>query len=328
MSTLSDVLVLAGGLDYERDVSLRSGRRVVDALRHVGVRAQMADVDESLVPRLIDSPPDAVFLALHGAAGEDGAVRGVLELLDVPYAGTTSAAARLSWDKPSAKLTAREAGLDTPEWVALPHSTFRELGAQRVMERIIERLGLPLMVKPAQGGSSLGCDIVEAPDELPRAMIGCFAYGNVALVERFVRGTEVAISIIETDDGPAALPAVEIAANDGAYDYTARYTAGMTSYHVPARLDDESSERVSRFAVAAHRALHLRDFSRVDAIVDHAGRPQFLEVDISPGVTDTSLFPMAVEASGRDLGEVCRQLLMRAVDRYATVGSDDEPDIA
>lgn len=327
MSTLSEVLVLAGGLDYERDVSLRSGRRVVEALRSVGLRAQMADVDESLVPRLMDTPPDAVFLALHGAAGEDGAVRGVLDLLDVPYAGTTSAAARLSWDKPSAKLTARASGLDTPEWVALPHSTFRELGAQRLMERIIERLGLPLMVKPAQGGSSLGCDIVESPDELPRAMIGCFAYGNVALVEQFVRGTEVAISVVETGEGAHAMPAVEIAASDGAYDYTARYTAGMTSYHVPARLDEETSEKVAQYAVAAHRALHLRDFSRVDAIIDEEGRPQFLEVDISPGMTETSLFPLAVEAAGRDLGEVCKDLLLRALRRTGA-GPKDEPPAA
>nr|BFE66943.1 hypothetical protein GCM10020092_002440 [Actinoplanes digitatis] len=150
------VLVLAGGLSYERDVSLRSGRRVLDALRAAGLSAELRDADVSLLPALQADPPSAVVIALHGATGEDGSLRGVLDLCGIPYVGSGARASRLAWDKPSAKAMLREAGIPTPDWVALPHDRFSELGAVAVLDRIVERLGLPLMVKPAQGGSGLG----------------------------------------------------------------------------------------------------------------------------------------------------------------------------
>jgi D-alanine-D-alanine ligase len=309
------VLVLAGGLSYEREVSLRSGRRVLDALRGAGVDAEIRDADVSLLPALEADPPSAVIIALHGATGEDGSLRGVLDLCGVPYVGCDARAARLAWDKPSAKAVLREAGIPTPDWVALPHDRFSELGAVAVLDRIVERLGLPLMVKPAQGGSGLGAAVVRDAAELPAAMVGCFAYDSTALVERYISGVDAAVSIVDTGHGPSPLPVVEIVPHSGVYDYAARYTAGLTTWHVPARLDPAVDSRAASTALAAHTALGLRDLSRVDLIVDEMGEPHVLEVNVAPGMTETSLLPMAVQAAGRDFGELLTALVRQAADR-------------
>lgn len=314
---LGRVVVLAGGLTYERDVSLRSGRRAVDALKSVGTEAILADADGELLSLLSVVAPSAVLIALHGGSGEDGAVRGVLECAGVPYVGTTPAASRLAFDKPSAKELLRRGGYTTPDWVAVPHTTFRELGANAVLDAIVSRLGLPLMVKPAQGGSALGATAIRNADELPAAMVTCFSYGPTALVEKFVTGVEVAVTVVETDgaDSARALPAVEILAPAGNYDYAARYTAGETDFHVPARLSPDAVGKVAELALAAHRILGLRDLSRTDAIVSDDGVVNFLEVNVSPGLTETSTLPMAAAAAGLDLGLLYRQWLRNAARR-------------
>jgi D-alanine-D-alanine ligase len=312
-----DVLVLAGGLSYERDVSLRSGRRVLDALRSAGLDAALRDADATLLPYLQADPPAAVVIALHGATGEDGSLRGVLDLCGVPYVGCDARASRLAWDKPSAKSMLRERGIRTPDWVALPHDRFSELGAVAVLDRIVDRLGLPLMVKPAQGGSGLGAAVVRDAAALPAAMVGCFAYDSTALVERYVPGTDVAVSVMDVGDGPQALPAVEIVPRDGVYDYAARYTAGLTTWHAPARLASATAATVASAALATHGALGLRDLSRVDLIVDESGEPYVLGVNVSPGMTETSLLPLAVQAAGWDFGKVLATLVGRAAARAA-----------
>lgn len=315
MSDLGRVVVLAGGLSHERDVSLRSGRRVAEALRSVGVEVSVRDADATLVAALRDDPPTAVFPTLHGTTGEDGSLRDVLELLDLPYVGARPAACRLSFDKPTAKTVVAAAGLRTPESVALPQATFRDLGAGQVLELLVARLGLPLFCKPARGGSALGTAVVRAAEQLPEAMVGCFAYGDAALVERYVEGTEVAVSVVDTGSGPVPLPAVEIVPDSGVYDYQARYTAGMTEFFVPARLPDEQAAAVAEVAVTAHRELGLRDLSRTDMIVDEAGVPWFLEVNVAPGLTETSLLPQAAVEAGLDLGALYRDLLHGAATR-------------
>jgi D-alanine-D-alanine ligase len=315
-----NVLVLAGGLSYEREVSLRSGRRVLDALRSAGVDAELRDADATLLPSLVADPPDAVVIALHGATGEDGSLRGVLDLFDVPYVGPDAQGARLAWDKPSAKAALREHGIPTPDWVALPHDRFSELGAVAVLDRIVQRLGLPLMVKPGEGGSGLGAAVVREAAELPAAMVGCFAYDSTALVEQHVAGMDVAVSVVDLGDGPQALPPVEIVPRNGVYDYAARYTAGLTTWHTPARLDQEAAARLSRTALAAHTSLGLRDLSRVDLIVDADGNPHVLEVNVSPGMTETSLLPMAVQAAGLEFGKLLVTLVTRAAARRGATG--------
>ena len=305
------VVVLAGGLTFEREVSLSSGTQVAEELTRAGVDAELRDADSELLPGLAAAPADAVFIALHGATGEDGSLRAVLDLAGVPYVGSPAAACRLAWDKPAAKSVVRSAGGTTPDWVALPHSTFRELGAGAVLDLIVARLGLPLMVKPASGGSALGVQKVARVEDLPAAMVSCFAYGDTVMVERFVEGTELAVSVVDLGDGPQALPAVELAPASGVFDYTARYTPGLTEYHTPARIPDDVAARAAELAVTVHRELGLADLSRTDAIVDAEGQVHFLEVNVSPGLTETSMFPMAVEAAGHDLGELLAALLTR-----------------
>lgn len=309
MSDLGRIVVLAGGLSHEREVSLRSGRRVSDALLDIGADVELRDADADLLPALTADPPAAIFPALHGAAGEDGAIRDILDLLDIPYVGASPDACRIAFDKPAAKSVVRAAGLATPASVALPREIFHDLGADKVLERVGERLGFPLFVKPSQGGSALGAGIVRRSDDLPGAMIGCFGYGEVALIERYVEGTEVAVSVVDFGHGPEALPAVEIVPDGAAYDYAARYTAGRTQFFTPARLSGEASRAASEAAVTAHRALRLRDVSRTDMIVDPDGVVQFLEVNVAPGMTETSTLPMAAEAADVELGSLCRDFL-------------------
>ena len=312
--------VLAGGLSYEREVSLRSGRRVLGALRRAGVDAVQLDADAQLLSHLADLAPDVVFIALHGSAGEDGALRDVLDLLGLPFVGSTASACRLAWDKPCAKSALAAAGIRTPASVALPHTTFRELGAAALLERLVDRLGLPLMVKPTQGGSALGAHAVHRPEELPAAMVSCFGYGDTALVERFISGTEVAVSVIDAATGPEALPAVEIVAADGVNDYRARYSPGMSTWHAPARVPDDVAADLTKVALRVHEVFGLRDLSRVDAIVDGDGRVHVLEANVSPGMTETSLLPLAVETAGLDLAELCRELVERAAARSPAIG--------
>ena len=309
------VLVLAGGLSHERDVSLRSGRRVGEALRDRGFEVEVRDVDSTLLASLRDDPPACVLPLLHGATGEDGAIREVLELAGIPYVGSGPAASRVAFDKPVAKTVVAGAGIATPDCVVLPHETFRELGAAAVMQAMAERLGLPLIVKPARGGSALGCTVVRAVEDLPSAMVDAFAYGDTALVERFVEGEEVAVGVYDDGEGPRALPIVGIVPDGGVYDYTARYTAGSTEFTVPAELSDEVAAACTDVALRAHRALGLRDLSRTDLIVDAEGTVWFLEVNVAPGMTETSIVPLAVEASDVELGELFGRLVRAATAR-------------
>ncbi|WPF82395.1 D-alanine--D-alanine ligase [Sanguibacter sp. 4.1] len=312
------VLVLAGGLSHERDVSLRSGRRVAEALRSANVDVSVHDVDADLLPALSQTRPDVVWPLLHGASGEDGSIRDVLDLLDVPYVGTGPRASRIAWSKPVAKSVVARAGLDTPDYVTLPQSLFRELGAQAVMAAVVDKLGLPLVVKPSRGGSALGVSLVRSATDLPQAMVSCFAYGDVALIERAVEGIEVAASVVETSEGLRALPAVEIV-TEGPYDYDARYNPGRTEYFAPARLTSAQAEAVGATAIAAHEALGLRHISRTDLILQPDGTIQFLEVNVAPGMTETSLLPQAVVASGWALPALYRSVVENALPAPASV---------
>jgi D-alanine-D-alanine ligase len=318
IGTLPTVVVLAGGLSHERDVSLRSGRRVSQALRSRGVEVVESDVDSSLLPRLTDLPGAVVFPVLHGETGEDGALREVLELLEVPFVGSVGSACRVAFDKSIATTVIADAGLATPRQVALPHEIFRELGAQALVRALGEQVGFPMMVKPSRSGSALGCSKVSQPEQLPSAMVGAYAYGPVAVVEHFVEGREVAVAVVDCGEGPTALPIVEIRPDSGVYDYTARYTAGATRFLCPAELDDDIAQRCSALALRVHDVLGLRDLSRTDMIVTDAGDPVYLEVNVSPGMTETSSVPLAMEAAGWSLGQMCADLVRVAADRTET----------
>lgn len=302
------VAVLAGGVSLERDVSLRSGRRMTDALVERGVAATLVDVDATLLTRLDEGHYDVAVVALHGASGEDGTVAALLELAGLPFTGAGSLASALAWDKPIARGLYARAGLAVADGVTLSQRAFRELGASAVVDRVAATLGLPLVVKPANGGSSLGVTNVEDAAALPAAIVTALSYADAALVERRVVGTEVAVAVL---DG-RALPAVEIVPRGGTYDYAARYTVGATDFHVPARLADEVLGACADAATRAVRAIGARHLVRVDLIVDADGVPVVIEIDTSPGMTETSLAPMAAAAAGIPFDELCRTLVALA----------------
>ena len=307
------IMVLAGGISHERDNSLKSGRRVADALTEYGASVELREPDENLLANIKKDKPDVIWPVLHGATGEDGALRDILALTGVPYVGATPDAARLAWDKSIAKILVREHGILTPPSVTLPKDIFRELDAESVLKAVGSSLSMPLVVKPARSGSAQGVTMVKKLDQLSRAMVDAYVYCDVAIVEKMVEGTELAISVIDLGAGPIALPAVEIEPLDGHFGYQERYTAGETNYYVPARLSKSVAEKAAAMAIGAHTALGLRHLSRIDMIVDKKGTPWFLEANVLPGLTETSLLPQAVLAAKHSLGEVYHSLAEAAL---------------
>lgn len=311
----SRVLVIAGGLSPERDVSIRSGRRVVEELRASGFEAAVVDIDSGLLPLLLEDPSACAFPLVHGVAGEDGSLQEVLQAVDTPFVGSDAAACRRAFDKAIAGSLISEHSILVPKSVALPQSMFRDIGAGVLLDSLTQQLGLPLIIKPNRGGSALGVSVVDSAEALPAAMVAAFAYSEVVLIQQFIPGTEVAVGVIEVDAGPVALTPVEIVPDSGLYDYSARYTAGTTEFFIPARLPEAVLEKAAETAAAAHRILGLRDWSRSDLVVDPDGNVWFLEVNVAPGMTETSLFPMSVAASGLQLGDVLTALVKRATTR-------------
>lgn len=298
------ILVLAGGISHERDISLKSGRRVADALTDAGATVIFREPDESLFENILADKPDVIWPTLHGASGEDGSLRDILALSGVPFVGAAADGARLAWDKSIAKILVQRAGIQTPPSLTLPKETFRELNAEAVLSQVAKHMAFPVVVKPARSGSAQGVTIVSDATHLNRAMIDAYVYCDVAIIEKFVEGTELAISVINEGAGPIALPAVEIEPTSGRFGYDERITAGETNYYVPARMDQAILERAAKVAIRVHEELGLRHLSRVDLIVDAAGVPWFLEANVAPGLTETSLLPQAIVATGTSLASV------------------------
>jgi D-alanine-D-alanine ligase len=308
-----DVLVLAGGISHERDISLRSGRRVADGLSAHGHRVTVREPDAALLRSIRELEPDVVWPVLHGASGENGALRALLQAAQVPFVGADAEAARLAWLKPVAKTIVARAGVHTPRSITLPTETFRELGAASVLAALGDAITSPLVVKPAEGGSAQGVTYVDSAEDLPSALVNAYTYTDVALIEHRITGTEIAVTVLDTGAGPEALPAVEIVPLEGRYTFEARYNAGETRFFTPARLTDAAAAEAARVAVTAHEALGLRHLSRVDLIVDAEGTPWFLEANVLPGLTETSLVPLAIEAAGFDTGAVYAGLAAQAI---------------
>lgn len=315
MSTPLTIAILSGGISHEREISLRTGRRVADALTERGHSVTLIDPDADLFSRLDALAPNVVWPALHGSSGEDGALLGLLAAHGLPYVGSAASAARLAWSKPIAKTIVNRAGVATAESLTVTREAFRELGAANVLALVTRALGTHLVVKPSHGGSAQGVTIVSETDGLPRAMVDAFTYHDVAIVEKFIDGTEVSATVIDLGDGPRVLPLVEIVPLAGSYSFEARYTAGETTFFAPARLTADALRTTEAAALSAHAALGLDDMSRIDLIVDQLGVPYFLEANTLPGLTETSSAPLAIEAAGFEAGEVYEKLAMRACVR-------------
>jgi D-alanine-D-alanine ligase len=306
------VVVLAGGISHEREVSLRSGRRVADALTEAGHHVTIVDPDAQLFSYLNREKPDVVWPAVHGASGEDGALLDLLEANGTSYVGPVGSSARLAWNKAVAKTLVGRAGVDTPLSITLPREAFRELGAAAVLDVVPMQLGHDLVVKPVHGGSSQGVSLVASIESLPRAMVDAYTYSDLALIEQRVYGTEVAVTVVNEGNGAYALPVVEIVPSAGFYSFEARYNAGETTFFTPARLSDSVLASVADCAVAVHETLGLDYISRIDFIVSESGSPIFLEANSLPGLTETSSAPLAMSASGRDAVSLFEALVRRA----------------
>jgi D-alanine-D-alanine ligase len=303
------VAVLKGGRSLERGVSLRSGARVEDALERLGHEVLPLEADGDMVKQLVANRPEIAFVAMHGPGGEDGTAQELLEILGIPFTGPSVAACARCIDKVLAKHELRAAGIPTPDWFAFNETAFRELGAADALGGLEERLGFPLVVKPSRGGSALGIKFAENWFDVPEALVSAFSYDDRVLLERFVDGRELAVSVL----GNEPLPVVEAIPQAGdSYDFEARYEIGRTSFVCPAELSEAESSAVVESALGAYRALGCSGFSRVDLILAAAG-PQVLEVNAIPGLTDTSLLPQAAEAAGMSFEQLVERILELAL---------------
>jgi len=313
VSAMPRVLILSGGISHERDISLKSGRKVADGLTSHGMSVDLRDPDGTLIEHLRDHPPEVVWPVLHGASGEDGALRALLEMLGIPFVGSSANASRIAWNKPVAKSLVERAGVASPPSITLSRDAFRELGAESVLETVTSAFELPLIVKPAQGGSAQGVSWVDSAEDLRKAMVHAFTYSDIALIEKRIVGVEVCVPIIDTGDGARAIQAVEIEPLSGHYDFEARYTAGATRFYTPPRLDPAVIESLSALALESFSALGLRHLARVDFIVDPSGKPWFLEASTMPGLTETSSTALALDAAGYDVGGIYGALVDAAL---------------
>lgn len=314
---MSHVAILTGGRSLERQVSLKSGARVEDALRRLGHDALTVDVGPDLVENLTNARPDVAFIALHGRDGEDGAVQELLELIGIPYTGSAPAACMRCWDKVLAKHAMVDAGLPTPEFFAFGQTAFDELGAAQALPAIEQLLAFPIVVKPASQGSALGIRVARTAEEVPSAIVAAFSYDTRVLLERHVAGRDLAVSVIDGPSGPVALPVVEaIPHADDFYDFEARYSIGRTTYACPAELPEPTAERAKSLALGVFALLGCAGVARIDLMLAaDSGELAVLEANAVPGLTDTSLLPMAAEAAGISFDELIQRLLDLALSR-------------
>jgi D-alanine-D-alanine ligase len=309
---MSKVAVLKGGRSLERQVSLRSGARVEDALGRLGHEVVPIDVGSELIARLRAAQPELAFIAMHGRDGEDGTVQELLEILGIPYTGSGVLACSRAIDKVLAKHLMLEAGLPTPDFFAFNETAFRELGAADALAAIEERLEFPLVVKPSSQGSALGIRFARSAADVPAALVAAFSYDSRVLLERHIAGRDLAVSIL--DDEP--LPVVEaVPRDDEFYDFEARYEIGRTDFVCPADLPAGITEAAQELALRTYRLLGCSAFARVDLMLDAAGELTILEANPIPGLTETSLLPQAAEAAGISFDALIERILELAPAR-------------
>ena len=308
--------MLKGGRSLERQVSLRSGARVEDALERLGHEVVGIDVGHDLIRRLREEGPDAAFVALHGRGGEDGTVQELLEILALPYTGSGVLACSRATDKVLTKHLLLEAGIPTPEFFAFTQTAFRELGAAEALPAIAARLDFPIVVKPSSQGSALGIKFAGTPGDVPAALVAAFSYDGRVLLERHVEGRDLAVSVLDGAAGPEALPVVEaVPREEDFYDFEARYEIGRTAFVCPAELPAGVTDRAQELALSCHTLLGCSGFSRVDLMLDASDELYVLEANPIPGLTETSLLPQAAEAAGITFDQLVGRILALAFER-------------
>jgi D-alanine-D-alanine ligase len=312
MSQAKKVAVLKGGPSLERQVSLRSGAHAQEALVRLGHDVLALDVGPELIPQLRAAQPDAAFIALHGREGEDGTVQALMEAIGLAYTGSGPAACARCTDKALAKHLMREAGVPTLDFHVLREESIKHLGAAAAVADIEAAIGFPLVVKPARQGSALGVKFARSSEQLPGAMVGAFSYDDKILLERYVKGRDLAVSVL---DG-VPLPVVEaLPREEGFYDYESRYEIGMTTFECPAQLEQRTTARAQELALEVYRLLGCHGVARVDLMLAEDGEPWVLETNVVPGLTETSLLPQAADAAGISFDELTARVLAGAWTR-------------
>ncbi|MBV9311007.1 MAG: D-alanine--D-alanine ligase [Solirubrobacterales bacterium] len=314
---MTKVAVLKGGHSLERQVSLKSGARVQDALERLGHEVVSVDVAGDLVQRLEADRPDIAFVSLHGRDGEDGTVQELLEVMGIAYTGSGVSACIRAADKVLAKHAMLDAALPTPDFFAFNETAFRELGAAQALPAIEQRLQFPIVVKPASQGSALGIKFARTPADVPGALVAAFSYDRKVLLERHVPGRDLAVSIIEQDGVPETLPIVEaVPEQEDFYDFEARYEIGATKFLCPAELDDAVATRAAEIALDVYKLMGCSGFARVDLMLEQeTDHLLVLEVNPIPGLTETSLLPQAADAAGLTFDGVIERILAAADQR-------------
>jgi D-alanine-D-alanine ligase len=304
------VAVASGGRSLEREVSLRSGGRAADALAALGYDVTVLDPDARFVRRIRELRPDFVFVAMHGRGGEDGTLQDLLEILGVPYTGSDVHASGRCLDKHSFKQLMQAQGLDTPEWHSFNREAFSEFGAAESLDQLAEQLGLPFVLKPARQGSSLGIKFVEAPEQFGPAILGALGYDDRVVIERYVSGRELAVTVLGPAEAPEVLPIIEIETDEPFYTFRAHYDPGAATMR-EADLGDELRERVESVAAQAYTAAGCRDLGRVDLILEGDSVPQILEINTIPGLTETGPTRYAAQAAGMDFKDLIARVISR-----------------
>ena len=302
------VALFCGGASGERDISLASGAGAREALEAAGFHVDIFDpvVKDDLV-KLVTGSYDVAFICLHGRYGEDGTVQGMLEVLGIPYIGSGVWSSSLAIDKARAKVFYRHFDINTPRSVTLHKGDAYDAAA------VIEKVGIPCVVKPANEGSALGVHIITDAAAVAPAIEDVFAIDNELLIETYIKGTELTVSVLGNDN-PEALPVIEIVPKNEFYDFESKYAPGGSQHICPARLTAEQTALVQEIAVAAHKALGCRGMSRTDIIMDEQGKCWVLETNTLPGMTSTSLLPDAARVAGYSFPELCTKLIALALE--------------
>lgn len=307
------VAVLLGGRSKEREISLVTGEEIYKALIQSGYLAFKIDLNEDVVENLKREFPEVVFIALHGRYGEDGTVQGMLELLGIPYTGSGILASALGINKAATKRIFKAEGIPTPDFRVFKPRSF-QASKQEIIDDLPKKLGLPLVIKPVNEGSTIGMSIIKEKENLLEAIETAFEYDEEVLVEKFIEGTEITVGVLGNEK-PQSLPTLEITHDSEMYDYETKYTEGLSRHIIPARIPEEQRKMAQEMAIRIHEILGCRGFSRVDFIVSADGTPYALEINTIPGMTPLSLFPDAARAAGIEFPELVSKIVEFALEK-------------
>lgn len=309
------IAIIAGGNGYEREISLRSGQEIANALKDKKQTVTLLDLSNNVLEQLNNFSPDVVWPALHGNYGEDGSIQDILSLTNYPFIGSVGGSSRITFDKRASKSILRANNFPCPNGYALPHEIFKHLGVNNIFHLLPHQITLPLVIKPNTGGSALGVSIISDYNELPQALVNSYSYSSQSLIEEYIEGTEISVSVIELGQDIYALPPVEITVDNGFYDFESRYLPGNTQFFVPARITQQTQQLLKQLAIKAHQLLRIRDFSRIDLIIDKQGNPYIIEVNSHPGITETSLLPQSLTCLNINFADFCLSMVRNAYIR-------------